>query len=80
MADGKVKLQALRDELQALKQQGANGGFETQTVPAMAGNSLKARRQLKGKFDGRRRMGGGHSFIDSRQRCADRVAMRKEQG
>ncbi|CAK9110228.1 Guanine nucleotide-binding protein subunit beta [Durusdinium trenchii] len=49
--DAKAQLQALREELQTLKSQGQNGGFETvSNVSQLTTGNLKARRQLKGHF------------------------------
>mmetsp|Transcript_57270 Transcript_57270/g.125356 ORF Transcript_57270/g.125356 Transcript_57270/m.125356 type:complete len:349 (+) Transcript_57270:199-1245(+) len=49
--DSKSKLGALREELVALKQEGANGCMETQTItPLPDTKGMKARRQLKGHF------------------------------
>mmetsp|Transcript_8393 Transcript_8393/g.16706 ORF Transcript_8393/g.16706 Transcript_8393/m.16706 type:complete len:349 (-) Transcript_8393:147-1193(-) len=48
--DGKAKLQALREELQKLKDQGDEGRFETQAITPLPNQTFKARRQLKGHF------------------------------
>lgn len=46
----KIELQQLREELQNLKQQGRNGGFDKVSAPPLAVTGLKGRRQLKGHF------------------------------